>query len=35
MRVAKRTLSGIIAIILNIVAASLIKMKYELNEHWL
>ena len=35
MRVAKRTLSGIIAIILSVVAALLIKMNYELNEHWL
>ena len=35
MRVAKRSLSGIMAIILNVVAALLIKMNYELNEHWL
>ncbi|ATP40000.1 hypothetical protein CSE16_08020 [Solibacillus sp. R5-41] len=35
MRVAKRSLSGIIAIILSVVAALLIKVNYELNEHWL
>ena len=35
MRVAKRSLSGIIAIILSVVAALFIKMNYELNEHWL
>ena len=35
MRVAKRSLSGIIAIILSVVAALLIKLNYEVNEHWL
>lgn len=35
MRVAKRSLSGIIAIILSVLAALLIKVNYELNEHWL
>ncbi|MGE7021962.1 hypothetical protein [Solibacillus cecembensis] len=35
MRVAKRSLSGIIAVILSVVAALIIKMNYELNEHWL
>ncbi len=35
MRVAKCSLSGIVAIILSVVAALFIKMNYELNEHWL
>lgn len=35
MKVAKRSLSGIVAIILSVVAALIIKMNYELNEHWL
>ena len=35
MSVVKRSLSGIIAIILSVVAALLIKINYELNEHWL
>lgn len=35
MRVANRSLSGLIAIILSVVAALFIKMNYELNEHWL
>ena len=35
MRVAKRSLSGIVAIILSVVAALLIKLNYEVNERWL
>ena len=35
MRVAKRSLSGIIAIMLSVVAALLIKLNYEVNERWL
>lgn len=35
MRVAKRSLSGIFAVILNVVAALLIKINYEANEQWL
>ena len=35
VRIAKRSLSGIIAIILNVVAALLIKLNYEVNEQWL
>ena len=35
MRVAKRSLSGILAIILSVVAALLIKLNYEVNEQWL
>ena len=35
MSVVKRSLSGIIAIILSVVAALFIKINYELNEHWL
>lgn len=35
MRVAKRSLSGSMAIILNVVAALLIKLNYEVNEQWL
>ena len=35
MRVAKRSLSGIVAIILNVAAALLIKLNYEVNEQWL
>ena len=35
MRIAKRSLSGIVAIILSVVAALLIKLNYEVNEQWL
>ena len=35
MRVAKRSLSGIVAIILSVVATLLIKLNYEVNERWL
>ena len=35
MRIATRSLSGIIAIILSVVAALLIKLNYEVNEQWL
>jgi len=34
MRVAKRSLSGIVAIILRVVAALLMKLNYEVNERW-
>ncbi|MBD7986275.1 hypothetical protein H9649_17020 [Sporosarcina sp. Sa2YVA2] len=35
VKVAKRSLSGIVAIILSVLAALIFKMNYELNEHWL